>query len=50
MSAAERRGLRLGLLVILLMSVALAIVSWSLWPLGGMLVPAVVLWIIRPRT
>lgn len=49
MTAAERQGLRLGLLVIILMSVALAIVSWSLYPLGGIIVPAVVLWLIRPR-
>jgi len=49
MTARDRRGLRLGLLVIALASVALAILSWSPWPLGGMLLPALVLWLIRPR-
>lgn len=50
MTAYERRGLRLGLLVIVLASVTLAIIGWSLWPLGGLIVPAVALWVIRPGT
>jgi len=49
MSARDRRGLRLGLLVIIVASVALAIMGWSLWPLGGLIVPAVALWVIRPQ-
>ena len=49
MSARDRRGLRLGLLVIVLASVALAIMSWTPWPLGGLIVPAAALWMIRPR-
>lgn len=49
MSAYERRGLRLGLLVVILMSVALAIVAWSLYPLGGAMLPALWLWLIRPE-
>lgn len=49
MTARDRRGLRLGLLVVAAASVALAIIGWSLWPLGGLIVPAVALWVIRPQ-
>lgn len=50
MSADERQGVRFGLLVIAVMSVALAIVGWSLWPLGGLIVPVLGLIALRPRT
>ena len=49
-TAAERRGLRLALLIVALASVALAILSWSPWPLAGLIIPAVTLTVIRPGT
>jgi hypothetical protein len=50
MSTEERQGVRLGLSIIALASVVLAIMGWSLWPLGGLIVPALGLWLLRPRT